>query len=338
MDLHIFWFILLGILMAGYGILDGFDLGVGILHMAVKTDAERRLMMASIGPIWDGNEVWLVVFGGALFAAFPNVYAAAFTGFYLAFMILLFALILRAVSLEFRNKKESALWRSLWDCTFFASSLLSAFIFGVAVGCTLKGVGIGADGTFFATTADIFHPYPVMVGVFSVAACTLHGALYLDLKTEGEFRKRVKGWLWNSFKFFGICYVLTTILTLIMLPKATHNFSTYPISWVVVILNVLAVANIPRAIHLNKPFYAFLSSCCCILAFTFLYGVALFPNLLVSTLNPEWNLTVYNASSSEKTLGIMTIVAALGMPFVLTYTCVVYWVFRGRMKLSEFTY
>jgi cytochrome d ubiquinol oxidase subunit II len=338
MDLHILWFVLLGILMAGYGILDGFDLGVGILHLFVKTDSERRLMMASIGPIWDGNEVWLVVFGGALFAAFPNVYAAAFTGFYLPFMMLLWALILRAVSLEFRSKKESKVWREFWDCTFFASSLLASFIFGVAVGCTLKGLAIGADETFFATTADIFHPYPIMVGMFSVAACAMHGALYLNLKTAGEFRKRVTGWMMNSFIFFAICYTLTTILTLIMLPQATHNFKLYPVSWLVVILNVFAVANIPRAIAMNKPFYAFFSSCCCILAFTFLYGVALFPNLLVSTLSPDWSLTVYNASSSEATLRIMTIIAALGMPFVITYTTVVYWVFRGRVNLSEFTY
>jgi cytochrome d ubiquinol oxidase subunit II len=324
--------------MAGYGILDGFDLGVGILHLFVKTDAERRVMMASIGPIWDGNEVWLVVFGGALFAAFPNVYAASFTGFYLAFMMLLFCLILRAVSLEFRSKKESRVWRELWDCTFFASSLLASFIFGIAVGCTLKGLSIGADGTFFATSADIFHPYPIMVGIFSVAACAMHGTLYLNLKTEGEFHERISKWMLNSFIFFAICYTLTTIMTLVLLPDATKNFKNYPLSWIVVVLNVLAVANIPRAIVLKKPFYAFFSSCCCILAFTFLYGIALFPNLLVSNLNPAWSLTVYNSSSSETTLRIMTIIAALGMPFVVTYTTVVYWVFRGRVKLSEFTY
>lgn len=338
MDLHVLWFIIMGILMAGYGMLDGFDLGVGILHLAVKTDAERRLMMGSIGPIWDGNEVWLVVFGGALFAAFPNVYAAAFTGFYLPFMMLLFCLILRAVSLEFRSKKKSPAWRGFWDCAFFASSTLATFIFGSAVGCTLKGLPIDANGTFFATTTSVTHPYPIMVGLFAIATCAMHGSIYLYLKTAGEFHERVRGWVWKSFGFFLITYVLVTIMTLVMLPYAVRNFEQYPLSWVVVCLNVLAIANIPRAVYLNKPFYAFLSSAASILAFTFLYGIALFPNLLVSTLDQKWNLTVYNSSSSPTTLIIMTIIAGLGMPFVITYTGVVYWIFRGKLKLGEFTY
>lgn len=338
MELQIFWFVMLGILMAGYGILDGFDLGVGILHLSVKTDSERRMMMGSIGPIWDGNEVWLVVFGGALFAAFPPVYAGAFTGFYLPFMILLFSLILRAVSLEFRSKNESKVWREFWDCAFFASSTCAAFIFGVAVGCTLKGLGINAEGSFFATTQDLFHPYPIMVGLFAVATCAMHGSIYLYLKTEGEIQKSVHKWMWQTFGFFIVAYMLTTILTLVLLPHATHNFREHPWSWLVVILNVLAIANIPRAIYLNKPLYAFISSCCAILAFTFLYGIALFPNLLVSTLDPAWSLTVFNSSSSPMTLFIITIMAGLGMPFVLTYTAVVYWVFRGKVRLNEFTY
>jgi cytochrome d ubiquinol oxidase subunit II len=338
MDLHIVWFILLGLLLAGYGILDGFDLGVGIVHLFARSDVERRSIMNSIGPIWDGNEVWLVVFGGALFAAFPPVYAAAFSGFYLPFMLLLVALIFRGVSLEFRSKKESKLWRGFWDVAFCVSSTAAAFIFGVAVGGTLQGVPIDASGTFAGKLGDLFQPYPLVVGLFAVATCAMHGCIYLYLKLEGDLQKRVHGWMWSAFGFFIICYIFATIMTLVFVPHATANFRNYPASWLVVFLNVLAIANIPRAIFLNKPLYAFVSSACSIAAFTFLFGVALFPNLLVSSLNHAWNLTVYNASSSSLTLVIMTIMAGLGMPFVVTYTAVVYWVFRGKVKTDRLEY
>ncbi len=159
MDLNILWFILLGVLLAGYAILDGFDLGVGIVHLAVKKDEERRILMNSIGPLWDGNEVWLVTFGGALFAAFPNAYATAFSGFYTAFMVLLFALIFRAVSMEFRSKHHAPAWRSFWDVSFCAASTLATFLFGVAVGNTMRGMPIGADMEFHGTFLGLLHPY-----------------------------------------------------------------------------------------------------------------------------------------------------------------------------------
>lgn len=338
MDLHVLWFVLLGVLLAGYGILDGFDLGVGILHLFVKDDTDRRILMNSIGPIWDGNEVWLVTFGGALFAAFPNVYAVALTGFYIPFMLLLVALIFRAVSMEFRSKKKWPWWRNFWDIAFCLSSTLATFLFGVAVGSTLSGLPIDADMMFTGTLKDLVRPYHLMVGLFAVATCAMHASIYLYLKLEGDLQKRVHGWMWKTFGFFIVCYMLTTIMTLVLEPHATDNFKHYPISWVVVVLNVLAIANIPRAIYLNRPLYAFVSSSCSIAAFTFLFGVALFPNLLVSDLNHKWNLTIYNASSSEMTLGIMAIIAAIGMPFVLGYTAVIYWVFRGKVKTESLTY
>ena len=338
MDLHILWFVILGLLMAGYGILDGFDLGVGVVHLFGKDDAERRAIMSCIGPIWDGNEVWLVVFGGALFAAFPSVYAAAFSGFYLPFMMLLVALIFRGVSLEFRSKKESTLWRGFWDFAFSASSTAAAFLFGMAVGGTLQGVPIDASGSFVGGLKDLFQPYPIVIGLFAVATCALHGNIYLYLKLEGELQERVHKWMWTSFGIFIICYMFATIMTLVFEPHAIANFKHYPASWVVVILNVLAIANIPRAIFLGKPLYAFISSACSIAAFTFLFGIALFPNLMVSSLNYQWNLTVYNASSSDMTLGIMAIMAGLGMPFVLGYTAAVYWIFRAKVKVNRMEY
>ena len=338
MDLNILWFILLGVLLTGYAILDGFDLGVGMVHLAVKKDDERRILMNSIGPLWDGNEVWLVTFGGALFAAFPQAYATAFSGFYTAFMILLFALIFRAVSMEFRSKHDAPAWRSFWDVSFCAASILATFLFGVAVGNAMRGMPIGPDMEFQGTFVSLLHPYALLVGLLAVATFAMHGSIYLHLKTEGELQKRIQGWMWRTFGFFLVLYILTTMFTLVTVPLATHNFQEHPWVWIVVVLNVLAVANIPRAIFLGRPGYAFASSCATIAALTFLFGVALFPRLIYSSLDPDWSLTIYNAASSHKTLAIMATIAALGMPFVLAYTSVVYWVFRGKVQLGKFSY
>lgn len=338
MDLNIIWFILLGVLLAGYAILDGFDLGVGILHLAVKKDEERRIFMNSIGPLWDGNEVWLVTFGGALFAAFPHAYATAFSGFYTAFMALLFALIFRAVSMEFRSKVDKPAWRKFWDVSFCGASALATLLFGVAVGNAMRGMPIGADMEFQGTFTDLLHPYALLVGVFAVATFAMHGSIYLYLKTDGELQDRIREWMWRTFGIFLVLYVFTTIYTLVDIPLATANFRLHPWAWGVVVLNVLAIANIPRAIHLRRAGYAFASSCATIAALTFLFGVALFPDLIHSSLNPEWSLTVYNAASSSKTLRIMLVIAGLGMPFVLAYTAVIYWVFRGKVQIGKFSY
>jgi cytochrome d ubiquinol oxidase subunit II len=338
MDLNILWFGLLGILLTGYAILDGFDLGVGIIHLAARDDNERRIFLNSIGPIWDGNEVWLVTFGGAMFAAFPEVYATVFSAFYLPFMILLFALIFRAVSIEFRGKVTHRAWRHFWDFCFFAASAVSTLLFGVAIGNAIGGLPIDAQKEFAGSLLDLLQPYPLVVGAFAVALFAMHGSIYLYLKTEGELQQRIHGWMWRTFGIFLALYMLTTILTLIGHPEVTRNFKQAPWVWIVVLLNVLAIANIPRAIFHNKPAYAFVSSSCTIAALLFLFGVALFPNMAVSTLNPQWNLTIYNAASSHKTLAIMRNIAFCGMPFVAAYTATVYWVFRGKVQLGKFSY
>lgn len=338
MDLNLLWFILLGVLLAGYAILDGFDLGVGILHPTVQTDHDRRVFMNSIGPIWDGNEVWLVTFGGAMFAAFPEVYATVFSGFYTPFMALLFALILRAVSMEFRSKRESKAWRALWDYAFFAGSTLATFLFGVAVGNAMQGMPIGADREFQGTTLDLLRPYPILVGCFAIATFAMHGALFLNLKTEGDLQRHVQLWVWRSFGCFLVLFLFTTIYTLVNIPLATRNFEQHPWVWLVVGVNILCIGNIPRAMLLHRPLQAFFSSVAAIAALTFFFGVALFPDLVHSSLNPEWSLNVYNAASSQKTLGIMALIAFLGMPFVLAYTAVIFWVFRGKVTLGHFSY
>ncbi len=338
MNLNLFWFVLLGVLLTGYAILDGFDLGVGILHLFVRKDEERRILMNSIGPLWDGNEVWLVTFGGAMFAAFPEVYATVFSGFYTAFMALLFALIFRGVSMEFRSKREEVGWRRFWDISFFAGSTLATFLFGVAVGNAMQGMPIGPDKEFHGSTLDLLRPYPLLVGLLAVATFALHGALYLSLKTEGDLQQRIHRWAWRAFGFFLILYLFVTIFTLAEVPLATRNFHKHPWVWLVVALNILAVANVPRALYRNRALYAFVSSCATIAALTFFFGVALFPDLVFSSLNPDWSLNVYNAASSAKTLGIMRNIALIGIPFVLAYSAAIFWVFRGKVKLGHFSY
>lgn len=338
MDLNLFWFVGLGVLLAGYSILDGFDLGVGMLHLLTRDDRERRILLNSIGPLWDGNEVWLVTFGGALFAAFPDVYATAFSAFYLPFILLLVFLIGRAVSIEFRSKVNHRYWRWYWDFSFAAASTLAVLVSGVAVGNAIQGIPIGPEWEYAGSLGDLFRPYPLLVGIFAVATAGMHGAIFLYLKTEGELQERIYRWMWHAFGLFLVLYVVTTIATLVGVPHAISNFERYPLAWVIVGLNVLAVANIPRALFLHRPGYAFASSSATIAALIFLFGMALFPSLLRSTPGPERSLDIYNAASSQKTLGIMATMAAIGLPFILAYTATVYWVFRGKTKLDDFSY
>ncbi len=339
MDIHITWFMLLGVLLAGYAVLDGFDLGVGILHFLAKNDTDRRLFINSIGPIWDGNEVWLVVFGGALFAAFPNAYASAFSGFYLAFMLLLTALIFRAVSIEFRSKMKSAGWRHAWDFGFFASSFLATLLFGVAVGNSMIGMQLDAQGNYIGSFLDLLSPYALVSGLVAVALFAMHGSIYLFLKLpEGEARELVRHYMWHTWGAFLVLYVLGSMYTVAAVPRATANFEKYPWAAAVVVLNVLAVANIPRSVFRNKPVQAFASSTITIFCLVTLFGLALFPNL-VAARNPDGHaLTVYSAASSEGTLWLMLYIVMIGMPFVLAYTAAVYWTFRGRVELGEHSY
>lgn len=343
MDLNVLWFGLLGVLLAGYAILDGFDLGVGILHLGARSDRERRIVLNSIGPIWDGNEVWLVTFGGALFAAFPEVYATVFSGFYVAFMAVLFALILRAVSLEFRGKLRPSRWRGFWDGGFFLASLLAAVLFGTAVGAMVVGVPLDERGVYAGGLSDLLFPerlpfFPLLVGGLTVALFALHGALYLNLKTEGDLQSRVRRWMWHAFGWFLVLYLFTTVVTLASVPRATANFEHYPWAWAVVGLSILALAAVPRAIFLGQAHQAFLSSSVLIVTLIALAGIALFPDLVTSSLEGGRSLTIYNAASSEKTLGIMAIIAAIGMPFVLAYTIAIYWTFRGKVRLDDHAY
>jgi cytochrome d ubiquinol oxidase subunit II len=327
-DLPTIWFGLLGVFMVGYAVLDGFDLGVGVLHLFARGDAEREALVESIGPFWSGNEVWLVVFGGALFAAFPAAYAAAFTTMYLPFMALLVALIFRAVAIEFRHLAETPGGRFAWDIAFSLASILVTFLFGVAVGNAITGVPVGPNGTIAGEPLALLRPYPVLVGLFAISTVATHGAIYLQLRTDGELRERVARWAWRTFGLFLALFLLTTAVTVLAFPNATAAFERHPWLWVVPVLHVLAIANLPRSLAHGNPKWAFVSSGAVIAAFTFLFGVALYPNLVVSTLGAEHNLTVWKAASSHGTLENLLVAAGIGMPFVLGYTACTYWEFR----------
>lgn len=337
-DLNTIWFFLIGLLLAGYAILDGFDLGVGALHLLVKGDTERRLMINSIGPVWDGNEVWLVTGGGALFAAFPHVYATVFSGFYTAFMLLLFMLIFRAVAIEFRSKQQMKWWRNFWDTAFSIASILIALLMGIALGNIVTGIPLGPDKEFAGSFADLINPYTLLVGITTLALFMMHGAIYGVMKTENELQKKLMGWVNNTIIFFVICYVTTTMATLIYFPHMTEHFKSAPLLFIIAVLNMLAIANIPREMHNKRHFTAFLSSSASVASLLFIFALGLFPTIVYSNPNPEYSLTIYNAASSEKTLNIMLIIAMIGVPFVLAYTISIYWIFRGKVKLTNMSY
>lgn len=338
MDLNTIWFILIGVLLAGYAVLDGFDLGVGALHLLTKTDLERRILINSIGPVWDGNEVWLVTSGGALFAAFPIVYAAVFSGFYTAFMLLLAVLIFRAVAIEFRSKQNSPAWRNTWDIAFSVASIFIAVLMGVALGNIVTGVALNQNKEFAGGLLSLIKPYTVLVGITTLALFMMHGAIYLVMKTEGETHTKIRGWVNNTIIFFIICYATTTMATLIYYPHMIEHFKDYPAFFFVALLNMLAIANIPREIYHGRDFRAFLSSCASIFALITLFAIGIFPNMVRSSGNPDLSLTIYNAASSQKTLSVMLTIAIIGIPFVLAYTISIYWIFRGKVKLDSTSY
>jgi len=338
LDLNTVWFALVGILFTGYAMLDGFDLGMGALHLFTKDDAERRVMLNAIGPVWDGNEVWLVTGGGALFAAFPNVYATVFSGFYLAFMLLLASLIFRAVAIEFRSKQPMYWWRQAWDISFAAGSVLSSLLIGVTLGNLAWGIPIDDRGEFAGTFLGLLTPYPLLLGITTVALFMMHGAIYGTMKTEGHLHVKLRRWATNCIIFFVICAVTTTMATLLYVPHIAARVRENPWLFSIALANMLAIANIPREFHHRRDWLAFLSSCAAILTLMMLFGVNQFPNLVYSQPDPGHSLTIYNAASSTKTLGIMLVIAAIGIPIVLAYTVSVYWIFRGKVKMDRMSY
>lgn len=338
-ELEFIWFSVFVLLIIGYCILDGFDLGVGMLHLFSSKDHERRLMLNSIGPVWDGNEVWLVTAGGALLAGFPDVYATVFSAFYLPLMALLAALIFRAVAIEFRSKQPMAWWRWVWDILFSIGSFLIALILGVAIGNLIRGIPLDPHKEFIGTLSDLFSPYALLTGVTAVALFLMHGAIYLMLKTEGEFHEKMRRFVNPTIIFFIMCYAIATVATLIYMPHMTATIKDRPIFFLVALINMFAIANIPREIYHGNDGRAFISSCINIVCLLALFGIGTYPNVVRAINDPEnLSLHIWNSASSVKTLEILLLIAIIGIPMVVTYTVSIYWIFRGKVKLDATSY
>ena len=339
MWLNIVWYALFVIIIAGYLIMDGFDLGVGILHpFLAKNDDERRISLNSIGPVWDGNEVWLVLGGGALFAAFPMVYASLFSGFYAAMMLVLLVLILRTVAIEFRSKRSSSKWRNAWDWVFFASSLGIALLLGVAFGNIMEGVLLDAQGNIGGTLLDLLNPYALLVGVTTIFMLATHGAIYLSMKTDGELLARVKRWIPRLMIVFFVLNTLLVFWTVLAHDAIANRYLQQPLLVVFPAAALAAVIAAWLMVRRGRYFAAFLLSAAMIAGLLFSAAIGLYPNLLISSIDSQYNLTIFNAASQANTLTIMLIMAVIGMPFVLLYTVGVYYIFRGKVQISSQSY
>jgi cytochrome d ubiquinol oxidase subunit II len=337
-DLNAVWFVLVGVLFAGYAILDGFDLGTGVLLMFTKDDRNRRLMLNAVGPVWDGNEVWLITGGGALFAAFPNVYASAFSGFYIAFMLLLLALVFRAVSIEFRSKQSMPWWRQTWDLAFSISSLLASLLIGVAIGNVVVGIPLDAQGNFTGTFWSLLNPYSLLLGCTTVALFTMHGAIYLVLKTEGDLQRRLRRVVRPIMIIFLVLLASHVFATLLAVPHSVASLREKPWLLSIVVLGTVSAGMIPVFLAKHREGWAFLSSCGMMGCLMIMFGASMFPNLLYSQPNSENSLTIYNSASTPLCLSVMTWIAIVGVPLVLAYSAAIYWIFRGKVKLTDGSY
>jgi cytochrome d ubiquinol oxidase subunit II len=339
LDLASIWFLLVGVLLVGYAVLDGFDLGVGILHPWVaRTDEERRAVVGSIGPVWDGNEVWLVTAGGALFAAFPPVYATVFSGFYIALILLLVALIFRAVALEFRDKEESPRWRATWDVAFAVGSFVPALLFGVAIANVMRGLPLGADGQYRGGLVGLLDPFTVVIGILAVAMFVLHGATWLAVKTEGAVRARAQRAATVVWPVFIGLWVLATGAAWVWARALFDAFASNPLAWAAPATFLIATLCFRWLLaRPEREGRAFLASVVSIAALIAIVGLAIYPDLVPST-GPGESLGVANASSSDLTLTVMTVVAVVGMPVVIGYTAWVYRSFGGKVRLEDHGY
>jgi cytochrome d ubiquinol oxidase subunit II len=339
MNLNTFWFVLVGVLLTGYAVLDGFDLGTGPLLLFAKSDHERRVFINAIGPIWNGNEVWFVTGAGALFAAFPQVYATVMSGFYDLFMLVLTALIFRAAAIEFRSHRPGIRWRTAWDVTFAVSSLLSALLLGVAFGNLVWGIPLDSGREFQGNLITLLHPYALFTGLTAVMLFIMHANVYLVLKTDGPLQEKLMRWTTLTVPAYLACFVALNAITLLACPHIVAAFRQRPLILGAIFIVALPVTfNILREIWKNRPGRAFASSCAALVLHLLLFGATVYPNLLFSTPNHAYDLNIYNSASTDKTLGFMFVVAIIGVPIVLTYTITVYYVFRGKVVLTEESY
>jgi cytochrome d ubiquinol oxidase subunit II len=338
MTLESVWFFLWGLLWAVYFMTDGFDLGIGsLLPFLGKSEADRRVMVNAMGPLWDGNQVWLLSAGGVTFAAFPRLYAVMFSSLYTALMLILFALILRGVAFEFRGKVQSPGWRRLWDACIFIGSAAPALLLGVAFANIFQGVPIDQKGVFQGNLFTLLNPYGVLGGALFVMLFLVHGALWLAIKSEGGLRERsvtAAARLWPievgvAVGFLGLGVFRTRLY---------DNYLTHPVLFAVILLTVAALFGIRTFLAKGKLFTAWVSSAVTIVGATFYGVIGLFPNMFPSSLDPAYSLTAHNASSSQLTLTIMLVVVAIFVPIVLAYQAWAYRLFHTPVRAEDLIY
>lgn len=337
--LQVLWYLVLCAAVVMYTVLDGFDLGVGSLHLFVKSDQDRRILLNSIGPIWDGNEVWLIVIGGALFAGFPVAFGTIFSAFYDLTMVFLAGIIFRVVAIEFRSKLPGQKWRHFWDVVFSLSSIIMAFGAGILLANIIRGIPINEELIFTGTLTHFFSFYAVLVGLMSVALFMVHGVTFLLMKTEGELHARLRRFVNPTMLAFVILYFIVTIDTMVHQPYMLERFKAHPMLYLIPVLTVIAIINIPYQIHKKRDGFAFIFSSITVLMLYTLFGVSTFPVILRSTINPElYSLTMYNSSSEPLTLKILLLIALIGIPLVLAYGFFLYRIFRGKVKIDSSSY
>jgi cytochrome d ubiquinol oxidase subunit II len=324
MELHDVWFVLIAVLWIGYFFLEGFDFGIGVLtKLLARNRTERRVLINTIGPVWDGNEVWLLTAGGATFAAFPEWYATLFSGFYLPLLLILVCLIVRGVAFEYRHKRAEERWQTNWEHAIFWTSLLPAVLWGVAFGNIVRGVKIDGQKEYVGDFFDLLNPYAILGGLVTLTLFTFHGAVFAALKTAGDIRVRARGLALR----LGL---LTAVLTagFLLWTQVSRGDGT---SLMALAIAVLALVGAVGAIKLGREGWSFALSGVTIAAAVAMLFLTLFPNVMPSSLNEEWSLTVTNASSSPYTLKIMTWCAGIAAPLVMLYQGWTYWVFRKRI-------
>jgi cytochrome bd ubiquinol oxidase subunit II len=328
-DLNSLWFVLVAVLFIGFFVLEGFDFGVGILlPFIAHTDAERRRVINTVGPFWDGNEVWILTAGGAIFAAFPHWYATLFSGFYLALFLMLVAMIVRGVAFEFRSKDRHPAWRATWDWMIFVGSAVPALLWGVALGNLLMGVPIDANKQFVGGFFDLLSPYALIAGVASLTAFMTHGAIFLHLKSTDPICERAM----RAIKVVGPLATAAVFLFVVATYAWTGAFTRLGVNpGLVPIIAVGAMLAAGAFVHRRLLGWAFAMTSVAIAFATVTIFLALYPRVMISSLDPAWSLTIYNASSTPYTLKVMSIVAVIFVPIVLGYQSWTYWVFRHRI-------
>ncbi len=306
-DYSIWWFLVFGAVITGYAVLDGFDLGAGALHLFLKKDESRLIALNAIGPVWDGNEVWLVIGGGVLFAGF-------------------------------HSKEESRWWRRGWDVVYCVSCITITLSMGLMLGNVALGMPLNEEKEFAGHWLSFFNPFSIMIAVTTLSLFMMHGAIYLVMKTENRLYVRLNFLAKNFTIFFVLSFGISSLYTLLYIPHLTENLRANPVYFVLPLIMLFAIANIPRQLKKRNFGYAFISSAITIASLLAVVAIAVFPNLLYATNDPLHTITVKNGASSSKTMKILLIIALIGTPLVATYTAIVFWTFKGKVKLDEMSY